>query len=251
MKNYFIILLMVSIFIVNGCNTDSPTRNKNTSYLQKTTIIIEPEPIIEAQQIITRAKEISFYIPDSSCKKIIDFGLSQMVIVKTDENGKAEFLYQNQFVLLITKGKNMKEGMKKGNKTLFQFDPIEFEKSHRVVITMNEEISSISKNMDGKACFLIHEFIHAIQANNRAMLGIRNESIFSYPDEQQAWESQVYLYQRIHPEIRNINCDCDSYKIIIDTPEKQIICSDPLARNFILFRFCKDKFLRTLYNADE
>ncbi len=201
--------------------------------------------IDQAKQIIERAEWFCSYIPDSVSARNIIQGLSQLVIVRTDSKGGAELNSQNQFYLLITPQKRLTQELNGKGRTIFQFDPIQMEKDGHIVIMMDEDIGSISENLDGKACFLIHEFIHAVQANDRIMRGIKTESVPAYPDERQAWESSTFLYGQVHPEIMGIKCDCGAQTIYIEQYREKI-ANEPLNRNFILFNACKDRFLQNL-----
>ncbi len=234
---YFFIF---SLLLVLSCN-DTHTQNIPT----EVQVVKESvsNSVIEAQQIIARAQELCVYIPDSGSRFLITQALAEIIIVEADSAGKATYASSNRFALMITDPSLLKKTKDVNTQiNLFQFDPVNMEQTRHIVILMNKNISTLSNNLDGKACILIHEFTHALQANNRIGQGIPNATAPGYPDEQQAWECQGYIYAKVHPEILQYSCDCQTLKINGLT-EKM----DPITWNIIMYNFCKDKFLRTMY----
>jgi len=228
-KIVFLFVLVVIVATTNSCTQSSEK---------------------EALSIISKAIELCKFIPDLSSRKLIEEGLSQMVIYRVKDNGKVEFPYGKQFILLVAKGKQLGNTPENDKKTLFRFEGKQLEKTHHAVIVMNEDISSFSKDIDAMACALIHEFVHVLQANNRLQKGLKLESVAAYTDEQQAWECMVYLYGRVHPDIYNISCNCEESSINISAKQKISDYSDPLVQSFIFYNFCRDKFLLNSYKDD-
>jgi hypothetical protein len=201
--------------------------------------------ITKGQQIIDRATQLCDSIPDANSKKLIIDGLSQMIVVQSDKDGKASYSNQKQFALLIAPDAKLHKNKNTvTQKTAFQFDTETMQKTRHIVILVNEDLDSITQDLDAQACILIHEFIHALQENGRLTRGITNSVQYAYQDEQEAWSSQVYLYGKVHPEIFQYKCDCPNRRVETTLP------LDNAVRNFILYNSCKDTFLETMYNRN-
>lgn len=246
MKTCIVIMLMLFTF---SCNSSSPLKSHEIHDLEK-----EPkskqDKINEAKIIISRAKEMCAYIPDSNSKNMIVSGLSQLIVICADSNETVQLSSDKLFVLLITNENCLVKGVKAKSKAMFDFSPDELEKNGHVLIEMNEDLSNYSNNLDAKASCLIHEFAHAIQSNNRHLPGIKTKDNSRYVDEDQAWAAQYFIYAAIHPEIDELHCDCDKFEIHVITPEQEIICSDLIIRSLVMYHCCRDKFLKRLYSFD-
>ncbi len=215
-------------------------------------------PNREAQRIISRAFGITEFIPDSTknVKRLIQEGLKEMKILKLGSDGKVHIPDSGRFFIVTVPGTEMpgsNDAAPFESKTMMEFSWEEIELHGKVVILMNNEIEDISHDLDVKASCLIHEMIHALQASkhlNEGQKKLRPEQ--QYSDECVAWNSQVYLYQKVHPEVfAGITCKCETGLLLgMNDFQRKILVSDerdPLIHSLVLFSLCKDSFLKKLY----
>ncbi|MCF7834150.1 MAG: hypothetical protein K9L98_02215 [Candidatus Pacebacteria bacterium] len=192
---------------------------------------------VEAVTIIERAIDLCDFIPDPNYKQLIISGLQKMVIIET-EGEYIEFSDSKKFVLWIRDSELPKLV---GNIKVFEFFLEPFEKNACVLVSMNKYIHLLSKDLDAKACILIHEFVHAIQANNRLANNIKANEVSSFLDERQAWDYSVFVYESKNGFFRK-DSDCTNFLTINGV--------DPFVQNFQFFRNCGDEFLKTMYKDD-
>jgi hypothetical protein len=247
-KNLNFAVLTITIGLLLIFNTILYFKNGNeekviSSNVSRDTVSIDY--IFMAKKIIDRAKEITVYIPDSNSREKIFFGLSQMKIFLADEKGEVSFDNRQQFILIVRKSVHFKKSMNVNARTFMQFDNDLFQATNHIIISINDSMFHFSQNLDGQACLLIHEYIHALQANNRKKMGI-NEKGSVFTDEQQAWESSVYLYEKLNPQILGITVDCNNFTIYVNSEKQKKDIKDPITMSFILHRYCKDIYLKTI-----
>ena len=232
----FVVILAAAYIIVNFRN-NSPNR--------------------EAQRIISRAFEIAEFIPDSTknVKSLIQEGLKEMKILNLSD-GKVQFPDSGRFFIVTVPGTEMPGANNHDqfeSKTMMEFSWEEIELHGKVAVLMNNDIENISHDLDVKATCLIHEMIHALQANQHLNAGqkrLRPQEL--YADERVAWNSQVFLYQKVHPEVfEGITCRCETGQLLgMNEFQTRILISeerDPMIHSLVLFSICKDLFLKKLY----
>ena len=208
--------------------------------------------INEAKHIIKRAIEIVQYVPTQNEKKNLTIALQAMKIYMADSNGNSTLnINEDRFILLIVDPSHLNVGLVPNHQvTLMQFDNMFADKYHCFMINMNNKISSLTNNEDGKACMLIHELIHAMQANSIIASGGKAEKALQYPREQQAWESETYLYTKLHPEILQIQCNCED--LSVKFPKNlNYLKNDWVSIEYALYQTCRDRYLQRSYDKNK
>lgn len=212
-------------------------------------------PVKEAQLILKRALEISDSVtPQNNIRGAIKEALSNIQIISANSNGQAR-LDSGKFFILIMPAKKMpgyELDKKDSNFTLMSYNWEAFAKGGKVVVMMSENVDTISRDIDAKATDLIHELLHGIQTAFWLQQGVKMEDIFNnkeryYNDERDAWNIQLDLYKKIHPEYFTgaVTCDCRIKKIF--GPEN-IRNDDRMQQSLLLYYFCGESFLKELYN---
>ena len=211
-------------------------------------------PQREARMIINRALEITqTCIPDSQ-KVIRDLLVESLHGIQIEKNpGEQLQLPQGQFFLVIVPGKYLSGSNDPNSTALMSFRWEELKLYGKVTVLMNEDIGKLSGDLDAKATCLIHELIHGLQAGQHLAAGQKEISPeMRFGDEMIAWNSQVYLYQKLHPEVFNgLSCLCETGELLgMNEYQKKILSSeerDNMVYSLVLFWFCKDTFLKKMY----
>jgi len=207
-------------------------------------------PQRQAREIINRAIEVAEYIPQPADKVRILEALQRMEVRMLPNNDFLELPPGFGFSLVITPPEKMFGKIdSNGDAVLMQFNRDATIKIGHVLIHMNSEISKFSKDLDVKATVLIHELVHGLQSAWHLKNKHPITDSLLYVDERDAWSSQGYLFFKLRPELyRGVTCDCEKQHVFTKTEEQaKLFQKDDMIRSSILYYFCKDTFLRTLY----
>lgn len=207
-------------------------------------------PKKEAEKIIQRATEISQEIPDPKNKAEITDMLKRMVVVFPDKNDNVEVPEGATCLVVLKKGELKGPDMttEDFSTSYMAFNGEILEKQNRIVVALSDD-PELTQHVDIKATSLIHELIHVLQSMDHLQKGIKITPQIVYEDEKIAYESQMYLFNKLHPELmEGIKCDCTSLTIHNMTPKQErIIMKDKLMQTIILAGFCKDAILSRMY----
>jgi hypothetical protein len=191
-------------------------------------------------------------VPAQNEKENLIIALKAMKIYTADSNGNLTFnVNEDRFILLIVDPLYLDGGFVSNHQvTLMQFDDKFADQYHCFIVSMNKNISFLTDNSDGKACMLIHELIHALQANSIISNGGKAEKASYYPREQQAWENETYLYTTLHPEILQIECNCEDLSVKFPNNLKYLK-NDWVSVEYALYQACRDKYLQRSYSKNK
>ena len=251
-KGSFILTIVSLLFLLTGTPQNTEAQDS---------IIISVE---FAQAIITRAHEMAQYIPDTICKTFITNQLSKMIVVKSGntqwvqamgkEISPVLFLYPANKLLTEANKPRVSDSVKNNTREVgYIFDINTFNLSGLISIYINENTDENTiEDTDALASGLIHELVHVIQCKNRIFE--KHTTTYSlFEDEYVAWQCELYIYSKIHPEILDITCDYENMKIKFPSAQEKSITvrlNNSIVTSLILFHCCGEKFLKTLYSDD-
>jgi hypothetical protein len=205
-------------------------------------------PVSKAEQIVERAKVLTSYIPVKNLQESIYSWLSHIVIIESSKNGEVKFGPETKLILVLSDESALPSQKNVNSREIkiapFAFASEEAVKSGNFIIVMNQNIYNYTDNFDGLACGIIHEIMHAIRQAKRIQSGaIEVSSEMKFQEELEVWTNTVYIYQQVHAEILSKKCDCGTFQV----EGESIKDIDPLEKTMIVFQWCREKFLKTLY----
>lgn len=216
-------------------------------------------PEREARKIVSRAIELVPLIPDPNDQKIVLEILTNIEIAHLTDDGRVNYEYKSSRFFLVLTPEDQMPGYDKKTyleyELAFSFLVEDFEKVGKVAILMNMNLDRMTKDPDMKATALIHEALHAIQANkhmlDRMTLSQLTQEV-TFADEQVAWAIQTSIYKKIHPEFFvGATCNCQTYRLKpVDEVQSKVLDEfdgDHLIRTMVMYSICGDAFLRKLY----
>lgn len=196
----------------------------------------------DASKIIAHTIDILEYIDNKQIREAMNQALDSMVIIYDT----TKTMRSDHFMLVITTGDYMRELKDKDNQlTLFNFDVSIADSTHQFVIRMNKDVPSLIRSDDAKSCMLIHELIHAMQANNKISAGKKATDCDLLQDEVEAWNFETDLYFKIHPNELTAKCDCNTLQVVkspLGFKKGEWIHND-----LLVYKFCGEKYLRVAY----
>lgn len=198
----------------------------------------------EVEEFVEMAKELSQYLPNEEMRNSVQFALDSVKIYHDDSPSDSIINLTTEgerFILVID---NFFVSDSKDETIVYRFLDEPAKQSGQIVIVLNEKMLGASKNKEVLGANLIHEFIHGLQYMNL----LQNPSLkptLGFKDEMEAWGYATYVFLEKHPEMKSVQCDCDTQTIISDDPQ---VHSDEGLRNLLYFNSCGEKFLKGLYD---